>query len=101
MPRTQINFRLDTKLLAAIKAKCEESGVSITDFLTEAARTALGIETIERTTTLSPEVLESLTDRLASVELNLAECLASRERIERIESRVEEVLGELVGECSA
>lgn len=94
MTRTQINFRLDTELLAAIKAKCEESGVSVTDFLTEAARTALGIERMDRTTTLNPEALESLTERLASVELNLAECLASRERIERIEARVEEVLGE-------
>lgn len=94
MPRTQINFRLDTELLAAIKAKCEESGVSITEFLTDAARSALGIERMERTTYPSPEVLESLTERLASVELNLAECLASRERIERIEKQVEAVLGE-------
>lgn len=94
MPRTQINFRLDTELLAAIKAKCEESGVSITDFLTDAARSALGIETMDRTTYLSPEALESLTERLASMELNLAECLASREKIERIEKQVEAVLGE-------
>lgn len=95
MPRTQINFRLDTELLTAIKAKCEASGISITEFLTDAARTALGIETIERTTYPSKDALESLTERLVSVESRLAECLASRERIERIESRVEEVLGEI------
>ena len=94
MPRTQINFRLDTELLAAIKAKCEASGISITEFLTDAARSALGIERMERTTAPSSEVLESLTVRLAIVEERLAHSLASSERIKRIESRVEEVLGE-------
>ena len=97
MPRTQINFRLVTELLAAIKAHCEADGISVTEFLSDAARTALGIETIERTTALSPDALESLAARLASVESRLADNLASKERIERIESRVEEVLGE----CSA
>lgn len=95
MPRTQINFRLDTELLAGIKAKCEADGISITEFLTDAARRALGIETMNRTTHPNSEVLESLTQRLASVELRLAESLASRERIEYIESRMEEVLGEI------
>lgn len=94
MQRTQINFRLDTELLAAIKAKCEESGTSITEFLTDAARTALGIETMVRTTASSSEVLESLTERLAIVEERLAQSLASIGRIERIEKQVEFALGE-------
>lgn len=96
MPRTQINFRLDTDLLAAIKAHCEADGVSITEFLTNAARNALGIETIERTILPSASALESLTARLASVESRLEDCLASREKIDRIERQVEEVLGETV-----
>lgn len=95
MTRPQINFRLDAELLAAVKAKCEADGISITEFLTDAARTALGTRMMERTTGPRPKALESLTERLAIVELNLAECLASRERIEQIESRVEEVLGEI------
>ena len=95
MQRTQINFRLDTELLAAIKAKCEADGISITEFLTDAARTALGIETMERATYPSSGVLESLTKRLADMDERLNECLASRERIEQIGLRVEEVLGEI------
>lgn len=96
MPRTQINFRLDTDLLAAIKAKCESEGVSVTDFLTDAAIRALGIEMIERTTYSSPGTLERLGARLASVEVRLEDCLASKERVDRIESQIEAVLGETV-----
>ncbi len=95
MVRTQINFRLDTELLAAIKARCEADNITITDFLVDAARSALGIETTERTTLPNSEAVESLEERLAVVEGYLAQCLSSQERIGRIELRVEEVLGEI------
>ena len=48
MSRTQINFRLDDELLAKIKSKCDKSGVSLTDFLTDAARRALGHRMADR-----------------------------------------------------
>ena len=94
MSRTQINFRVDTELLAAIKAKCEGSGTTVTDFLTDAARSALGIETMERTTAPSSEVLAGIIERIATLEKRLNSCIADREEVDRLEQQVEEVRGE-------
>lgn len=91
MPRTQINFRLDNELHGRIKAECEADGVTITDFLTVAAMKALGMGTMEHTTHPSQGTLETLLARLADVEARLADSLAMRERLERVE---EVVLGE-------
>lgn len=94
MPRPQLNFRLDADLLTAIKAKCEADGITITDFIVNACRSALGIETMEPTYP-SSDALESLLARLANMELRLDDCLTSKERVDRIEQRVESVLGEM------
>ena len=96
MPRTQINFRVDTELLAAIKAKCEASGITVTDFLADAARTALGIETMERTNYLNSEVLAGLIARIANLENRLGSRIADRDEVDRLEQQVEVVLGETV-----
>ena len=101
MPRTQINFRLDTELLTAIKAKCEEKGINVTKFLTDAARRALGFETMQRTITLSPGTLERLETRLADVEKCLANNLVSLEEKEAIESRLTELETQQQGESAA
>ncbi len=41
--RTQINFRVDDDLLAAMKAHCDANGISQTDFLISAIKNELGI----------------------------------------------------------
>lgn len=94
MARPQLNFRLDAEMLAAIKAKSEAEGITLTDFIVNACRRALGIETMERTTHPSSDALENLVARLANVESSLAECITSKSRVDRIEQRVEAVLGE-------
>lgn len=96
MSRTQINFRVDTELLAAIKAKCEASGSTVTDFLTDAARSALGIETMERTTAPNSEVLAGIIARISSLEKRLDSRIANREEVDRLEQQVEVALGETV-----
>lgn len=77
--RTQVNFRIDTDLLTAIKQKCEAEGISTTDFFINAAKTALGIETMDRTTLPSLDALESLGERLEELEKRLAERIAALE----------------------
>lgn len=96
MARPQLNFRLDAEMLAAIKAKSEAEGITLTDFIVNACRSALGIETMERTDYPSSDALENLAARLANVESSLAECITSKSRVDRIEQRVEAVLGETV-----
>ncbi len=41
--RTQINFRVDNTLLNAIRDHCEAEGITQTEFITNALRSALGI----------------------------------------------------------
>lgn len=77
--RTQVNFRIDIDLLTAIKQKCEIEGISTTDFFRNAAKTALGIETIDCTTLPSSDALESFTERIEDLEQRLAERIAALE----------------------
>lgn len=102
--RTQVNFRIDTELLATIKQKCSELGCSTTDFFINAAKSALGMETMERTTLPSLDAFQSLIARLVDVETRLSESLASREQILRdidttITSRVREEIEKEVASC--
>ena len=96
MPRTQINFRLDTELLAAIKAKCEANGTTVTDFLTSAARNALGIETMEHTDYPNSDVLAGIIERIASLEKRLDGRIADREEVNSLQQEVEVSLGKTV-----
>lgn len=77
MQRAQLNFRLDTELLEAIKARCETDGTTLTDFIINACRSALGMETMKRTTHHNPGTLESLAARLAEVEKRLDKCITN------------------------
>jgi hypothetical protein len=100
--RTQVNFRIDTELLEAIKQAAAERGVSYTRFILDACKVALGRETDTLAPTKS-DGLEELRARLAELEHRLAErivreqCLVENEKhlAERID-KVEEELGKSV-----
>ena len=91
MSRTQINFRLDDELLAKIKSKCDKSGVSLTDFLTDAARRALGHRMADRYP--DPDVLSGIIERIDNVEKRLDNRIADA-AVVGLEQQVEELLGE-------
>jgi len=72
--RTQINFRIDNTLLAAIKEKCDRDNITQTDFITNALKAALGLPTINYTPSIpTGDSLESLTTRIAELEKRLAD----------------------------
>jgi hypothetical protein len=76
--RTQINFRVDDDLLAAMKAHCDESGISQTDFLIGAIKGALGIEDIPAAVPKLEVIDERIDKKLAPV---LAELKQLRESL--------------------
>jgi len=78
-PRPQVNFRIDADLLAAIKAKSAEQGISVTDLFINAAKTALGVETMDHPTLSSLGDLERLVDRIDNMENRLGTRLAELE----------------------
>lgn len=90
--RTQVNFRIDTELLTAIKQKCSELGCSTSEFFINAAKAALGMKTMERTNLSNSEAFLSLTTRLVEVENRLVDSLASKERLAELEKQLTEAL---------
>jgi hypothetical protein len=84
--RTQINFRIENDLLAAIKTKCEEQKITQTNFITNAIKAMLGIETPEDTS-VGTELIHELRMQLAETEHRLSE------RISQLETQY---LGELI-----
>jgi hypothetical protein len=108
--RPQVNFRVPADLLEAIRAKCAEQGVFVTNFFIDSARAALGMETMNPTTHPNSEAFQSLTARLADVETRLAESLASREQMlrdidatitERVQQGIELEVEKCLGGLSA
>ena len=93
MTRTQINFRLDDELLAKIRAKCDKSGVSLTDYLTDAARSALGRKSMDSTSYPDTEALSGIIERIDNVEKRLDNRIADA-AVVGLEQQVEELLGE-------
>lgn len=76
--RLQLNLRMDgqNELLEAVRQAAEAQGVSINQFVLNALRTAVGRETIHRTTPLNSDALESLRRELeGTLEQRLAELL--------------------------
>lgn len=68
--REQINFRLDTELNEILQEKCEELGITKTEFVKQALRDALGIPTKNRP--VAEEIL-SIQQRLNKIEQRLFE----------------------------
>lgn len=93
--RSQINFRIDTELLANIKHTCELKGITVTEFITNACKVALEIEPAK----LSAETIEVINlqiekylanqltlieDRLATLEHQQTACSCNTDMRDRI-----------------
>lgn len=82
MARTQINIRIDDDLIAAMKLRCDEQGVTQTDFIISAIKSALGmpIGLPSDVAALTAEVEERIAARIADVEHKLAARIADVEK---------------------
>jgi hypothetical protein len=93
--RTQINFRIENTLLAAIRDRCEAEDITQTDFITNALKMALGMP---RNLTAYPtqDALERLASRLAEIEQYQTKL--DKQLDERIEAAIQRQMAEVMGE---
>lgn len=74
--RSQINFRIDAELLANIKQSCELKGITLTDFITNACKVALEIESAKLSTetveVINLQIEKYLASKLPPIEERLA-----------------------------
>jgi uncharacterized protein (DUF1778 family) len=84
--RIQLNLRLDghKELYEAVKAAAAEQDTSVNQFVINALKAALGWE-VEQTP--SPEKVEVLEERLASLEQRLALVVSLEERLAALEEQ--------------
>jgi uncharacterized protein (DUF1778 family) len=84
--RIQLNLRLDghKELYEAVKASASEQDTSVNQFVINALKAALGWE-VEQTP--SPEKVEVLEERLASLEQRLALVVSLEERLAALEEQ--------------
>ena len=98
--RTQVNFRIDTELLEAIKLAAAERGISYTQFILDACNAELGREVTDTPPSTNLNGLKELRARIAELEQRLAERIVKEKSLvdndlrlaERID-KVEEELG--------
>ncbi len=98
--RTQVNFRIDTELLEAIKQAAAERGISYTQFILDACKAELGREVTDTAASTNLNGLKELKARIAELEQRLAERIVRETSLvendlrlaERID-KVEEELG--------
>lgn len=98
--RTQVNFRIDTSLLSAIKQAAAKRGISYTQFILDACKAELGYQLTD--TTAAPSDLDGLGEciaRIAELEQRLAERIVKeRSLVEnelRLAERIDKVESEL------
>jgi len=80
--RTQVNFRIDTSLLEAIKQAAAERGIPYTQFILDACQAKLGHQLADTAAPSDLDGLEKCLVRIAELEQRLAE------RIDRVESEL-------------
>ncbi|MBD2124865.1 hypothetical protein NDI39_29635 [Microcoleus sp. ZQ-A2] len=66
--RDQINFRLDPGLSQALQSKCEELGITKTEFAKRALKSALGQPLDELPVKPLKGILENIEERFAKLE---------------------------------
>lgn len=84
--RLQLNLRLDghKELYEAVKEAAQERDTSVNQFVINALRAALGWEVEESP---SPQKVEALEERLASLESRLAVVVSLEERLAALEEQ--------------
>lgn len=85
--RNQVNFRLDEELAEALQIKCDELGITQTEFAKTAIRAALGLPAKEIPIRLKIDALEEIREEfkghLSSLERRL-------ESVEQIQAKLEQ-----------
>lgn len=71
--REQINFRLDTELNEILQEKCEELGITKTEFAKRALQNALGVPTNISTSPVRIAI-QDIQERLTKVEQQIQSC---------------------------
>jgi antitoxin component of RelBE/YafQ-DinJ toxin-antitoxin module len=71
--REQINFRLDTELNEILQEKCEELGITKTEFAKRALQNALGVPTNISTSPVRVAI-QDIQERLTKVEQQIQSC---------------------------
>ena len=71
--REQINFRLDAELNEILQEKCEELGITKTEFAKRALQNALGVPTNISTSPVRVAI-QDIQERLTKVEQQIQSC---------------------------
>lgn len=74
MTRSQLNIRVDSKLLSAIQARAKSNGVPLIDWVTNALQLALAETALDATSAQSSEALEEVLARLTQIENYQHQC---------------------------
>jgi len=97
--RTQVNFRIDTSLLEAIKQAAAERGISYTQFILDACQAKLGYQLADTAAPSDLDGLEKCLVRIAELEQRLAERIVKEKSLVetdlRLAERIDKVESEL------
>jgi uncharacterized protein (DUF1778 family) len=97
--RTQVNFRIDTELLEAIKQAAAERGISYTQLILDACKAELGREVTDTKASTNSNGLKELKARIAELEQRLAERIVREKSLVendlRLAERIDKVESEL------
>jgi hypothetical protein len=97
--RTQVNFRIDTSLLEAIKQAAAEQGISYTQFILDACKAKLGHQLTNTPAPTDLDGLEECIARIAELEQRLAERIVKEKSLVanelRLAERIDKVESEL------